>query len=130
MRGAFLVLVACFSSSQSLACGSGENAFDVKKGGEVITSVTAEMGEVHLSRPFGIKFFDCDGIFPVEADLRIDAIMPAHQHGMNYSPQVTRPQKDMISVSGMVFHMPGHWVIELAVLGDTASRYTVDYHLK
>jgi hypothetical protein len=53
---------------------------------------------------------------PADASLlRVDATMPAHQHGMNYRPTV-RPLPDgRWRVDGLLFHMPGAWQLQFDV---------------
>jgi hypothetical protein len=41
--------------------------------------------------------------------LRVDARMPAHQHGMNYKPTVTSSGANRYKAEGLMFHMPGRW---------------------
>ncbi|MCA9243926.1 MAG: FixH family protein [Phycisphaerales bacterium] len=44
-------------------------------------------------------------------ELQVDADMPAHRHGMNTSPKVTRIALGKFRVEGMNLHMAGEWVI-------------------
>src|SRR5688572_15177849 len=41
--------------------------------------------------------------------VEVDARMPAHGHGMNRVPKVTRLPEGTLKAEGMLFHMPGHW---------------------
>jgi hypothetical protein len=41
--------------------------------------------------------------------LRVDAVMPAHRHGMNYRASITPRGDGRFLAQGLVFHMPGHW---------------------
>lgn len=45
--------------------------------------------------------------------LEFDADMPAHKHGMITKPEVTWSEDDGWWVHGMIFHMPGAWVISV-----------------
>lgn len=47
--------------------------------------------------------------------VRIDAHMPEHRHGMNYTPRVVAAGPGQYRSEGFMFHMPGRWefVIEL-----------------
>ncbi|MGI9520989.1 MAG: hypothetical protein ACR2PG_04995 [Hyphomicrobiaceae bacterium] len=61
----------------------------------------------------------------------IEATMPAHRHGMNYRPVVQRRDSEEIEATGLVFHMPGHWQIDLAAYrGDEPMRWALDVHVK
>lgn len=46
---------------------------------------------------------------PVVEGLRIDAIMPAHRHGMNFQPKIVPTGSGLFRAEGMMFHMPGQW---------------------
>ncbi|MEP4194111.1 MAG: hypothetical protein ABJL99_00585 [Aliishimia sp.] len=72
-----------------------------------------------VSEPFDIELQFCGDITTVS----VSAIMPAHQHGMNYFPKIEAREDGVVGVSGMVFHMPGIWQIQVS--SGTAS-YTHD----
>ena len=44
-------------------------------------------------------------------EVRVDADMPAHRHGMNTKAEVFDQGKFAYVVEGMLFHMKGDWVI-------------------
>ncbi len=76
---------------------------------------------LRLSEPFGMELLVCDA-GPVSR-VEVDAHMPAHQHGMNYVPRVRVQADGQYIVSDMVFHMPGHWRVTVAVHGATATHH-------
>lgn len=43
------------------------------------------------------------------AQLRVDADMPAHKHGMNYRTTVKLLAPGRYVAEGLMFHMPGRW---------------------
>lgn len=47
--------------------------------------------------------------------LRVDAVMPAHRHGMNYRPSVKPLGQGLWQVDGLLLHMPGEWEWRLDV---------------
>jgi len=60
--------------------------------------------------------------------LKVDAGMPAHKHGMNYQPRVSRTGPGKFTATGLMFHMPGLWQFIFDV--DTPAgreRIRVDY---
>lgn len=59
---------------------------------------------------------------PAPDDVRIDATMPEHRHGMNYRPEVTRVAPGLYRAQGMLFHMPGRWDLTF----DVVARGRVD----
>jgi len=42
-------------------------------------------------------------------ELRVDAQMPDHKHGMNYKPSLSSPRPGLYRAEGLLFHMPGRW---------------------
>ncbi len=50
---------------------------------------------------------------------RVDATMPAHGHGMNYRSSVATLGNNRFRASGLLLHMPGHWVIAFSIGGET-----------
>ena len=63
--------------------------------------------------------------------VRVDAQMPDHRHGMNYRPTVTVSGSERYRAQGMLFHMPGRWMIEFQVSdGATTDRITAELILK
>ncbi len=43
------------------------------------------------------------------AEVRVDARMPEHRHGMNYRPSVRSAAPGVYRAEGLMFHMPGRW---------------------
>ena len=70
-----------------------------------------------------------------DATLTLDAMMIAHGHGMNYSPEYkVLEQSDSsltVRVEGLVLHMPGNWQwsVEMQAGGDKAT-YTHDFSIQ
>jgi hypothetical protein len=60
-----------------------------------------------------------------EVSLKVDAAMPAHNHGMTTQPHVTRGQGGWFHVDGMMFHMPGHWEIYFDVVEGAVSERAI-----
>ena len=65
---------------------------------------------------------------PVLGRLRVDAVMPAHGHGMNYTPKAVRLETTPVVLRGLVFHMPGVWRL-LFTLRSDLRVYRVTYEL-
>lgn len=81
------------------------------------------------ARPFGLKVEFC-GAADVSG-VEIAAVMPAHQHGMNYTPKVMPLGNGLFEVDGMLFHMPGYWEIQVdAQIGAETVSYTYDVMVK
>ena len=56
--------------------------------------------------------------------LKVDATMPAHQHGMNYAPTIASEGAGRFRASGLLLHMPGRWEFAFDVTAD-GSRETL-----
>lgn len=85
--------------------------------------VEMSLENMQLAQPFSVKIEVCDDI-GIKA-VSVDAIMPAHQHGLNYSPTVVNLGKGVFRVDGLLFHMPGVWEIQVALTHQTGvTRYT------
>ncbi len=125
-----MIRVAVFlmvSASCAWACDEAGTRLVPESDG--VPDVFVVFGDVPLSQPFSLQVTVCD-----QAQingLRVDAIMPAHQHGMNYTTDVTRMGDRAFAVDGMVFHMPGMWQLRVDVdYPDKSVRYTHDVTLK
>ncbi len=70
------------------------------------------MAPVVVSQAFPVTVTVC-GDNAAEAEIVLDATMPAHGHGMNYKPPHTVVAKtgkgQKVMVEGVVLHMPGDW---------------------
>lgn len=63
--------------------------------------------------------------------VEVDARMPAHGHGMNRVPKVSRQPDGSFKAEGMLFHMPGHWELYFDVAeGGSTERAQCDVHLQ
>lgn len=91
--------------------------------GEHFSAVLAPVGKIEVSQPFSVILTLC-GSDAADAKVTIDAIMPAHGHGMNYNPELNLIAKDKTGAryeaKGLVFHMPGEWQWSVDVRHATA----------
>ncbi|MBX2882351.1 MAG: amidohydrolase [Granulosicoccus sp.] len=71
---------------------------------------------ISVSQPFSVLVTLCGDVGD-DLEVILDAAMPAHGHGMNYSPEHTvLEQSDTqmkLQVDGLVLHMPGNWQWQL-----------------
>ncbi|CAD0184697.1 hypothetical protein RUESEDTHA_01579 [Ruegeria sp. THAF57] len=84
--------------------------------------VYVDVREIPLAQPFSILISVCTEATVHE--VRVDAIMPAHQHGLNYLPEVSALDEGMFRVDDLLFHMPGQWKLQADV---DFSRRSVSY---
>lgn len=65
-----------------------------------------ERPAIEVSETFAIDVRAC----PADAELiRVDAVMPAHRHGMNYKPSIEAISPGRWRVRGLLWHMRGAW---------------------
>jgi len=84
-------------------------------------------GAIPDAEPFAIAFAVTrkDGK-PISdgAEVFVDAEMPHHGHGMNFVPVVRRQGGDTFVGEGLLFHMPGRWVLAIDVGEDGVRERT------
>lgn len=81
---------------------------------------------------FVVEFALCakDGAVMPE-NVRVDAHMPEHHHGMNYKTSVTGSGAGNYRAQGLLFHMPGRWEYIFEVrAGGAAERMTTSVVLR
>jgi hypothetical protein len=73
---------------------------------------------VKVGAHFAVDFAVCPraSVQP-PTEVRVDANMPAHRHGMNYRPVVTPKSGELFRAEGLLFHMPGRWDLTFDVVG-------------
>ena len=123
MRGIFIAGLYLFSLPL-LACGFAS--------GERVSPVDTEMLHYRIKSPpltiaqhFSMQFLLCrDGMVVAMEDFRLDALMPAHGHGMNYKASINWLDDGIVEASGMLFHMPGQWRVNVNLTYDGVARQT------
>ncbi|WP_058278370.1 hypothetical protein [Ruegeria atlantica] len=91
--------------------------------------VHVAVDEIRLAQPFSILLTVCDDV--AVSEVRVDAIMPAHQHGLNYAPKITALGDRVFRADNMLFHMPGLWELRVDTnFGGRSISYTSDVVLK
>jgi hypothetical protein len=112
------ILLSAFWTAPALAC-------PLEIGAQAMTAETAapfnayvSLDPIVLSQPFDMRLTLCGSQTEKIGRIEIEAIMPTHQHGMNYAPVVKSVSVGHFSVSGMVLHMPGLWQIQVTVFTD------------
>jgi hypothetical protein len=128
MRRALLLACSLLAGSAALACGEA-----LGSGAQRLDSAQFQLAykptptPIPLGRHFSIDFVLCprDGA-SLPAEVRVDATMPEHKHGMNYRPSVKALALGQFRAEGLMFHMPGRWelVFELRGAGKAPLRLT------
>ncbi len=88
-----------------------------------------DSSKIKLGQPFSFKVELCNNSQKEASKpdrITADAIMPAHQHGMNYTPKISfNEESQYYEISGFLFHMPGEWEITISsYYADNATHYT------
>ena len=92
------------------------------------------VSDINVSEPFSVDVTLCAENIE-DTSIVLDATMPAHGHGMNYTPEVTRLHENdsavHFRVDGMVLHMPGEWQWSVDVnSGDGKQTLTDEFMVK
>lgn len=118
IRSALAVLAL---AQPAWSCGAETGALPMT-GPDGSPVIHAQLPRIILSQPFDVQL--CGAL---DGAVSVDATMPAHQHGMNYEPVVKSLGDGSVEASGLVFHMPGLWRLEVAVRrGDAVQRYRLE----
>lgn len=76
---------------------------------KIISSIVE--GEMGVNSQITLDILLCD--LPDNATvINAEAIMPMHQHGMNYQPNITQISDKIFRAEPYVFHMPGKWQLQ------------------
>ena len=99
--------------------------------GDVALSYKILEDSVSVSQPFSMEIKLCkNGEAITPKRLRVNAIMPAHGHGMNYQPSIQEIDVGHYQVDDFVFHMMGDWAFIIDVFMDNEKpSFTIDYML-
>jgi cytochrome c peroxidase len=62
-----------------------------------------------VSKHFSLDVSACSKSGKPPQTLKVDAHMPEHRHGMNYSPTVKKLGPSTWRAEGLLLHMPGRW---------------------
>lgn len=106
LAGLCLLSLPAFAS----ACPFGNSATEIRNDGVSLEYLS--IGQIMVSEPFALEIcVTRNGMAEPGAELAVEAVMPAHGHGMNYAPEVIELAPGHFAAEGMLFHMPGEWEI-------------------
>lgn len=99
------------AAGAALACGEGLGAARTTvEGGKYTVAYATSPSPVVVGQHFRVDVAVCAKAgAPAARDLRVDATMPEHRHGMNYRPTVRQSSPGRWRAEGLLFHMPGRW---------------------
>ena len=115
-----LGLTATAATSGQAACpappGSAAMAPETSPG-FVAAFLSLQPERLSVGEVFAAEITICGGDASAVEKIQVEAIMPAHRHGMNYLPEITKIEPGRYRADGLLFHMPGKWRIDVAVFG-------------
>ena len=93
----------------------------------VAVRIATNPATISVGRRFRVMVSICEAEDAVVDQFVIDATMPKHRHGMNYVPKVTHDGARTYTASGLFFHMPGLWRVQVTFHTDKErQRFTHD----
>jgi hypothetical protein len=119
---AFALLCAALRASACEPALKGDGVHKAE-GKDFVVAWRAEPSPLRLSEFFAVELATCSksqGALPKQ--VRVDAVMPEHKHGMNYRPTVKVISDGRFRAEGLLLHMPGVWEFRFDVRGTGASE--------
>lgn len=117
-----VLLAVSTGSAAACAIPDGWTAMQVEQDQPATIALKLPPMPVRIGERFSIDILVCAGPQPGTGNIRLDATMPAHKHGMNYKPVIEAVADNIYRGSGMFFHMPGEWQISVDLLADGENR--------
>ena len=120
MKYLFSFILLVFSLN-GLACSQLKQSIEGNNG--VILHYQLPKKSMSVGSFFSMDFDICKDSksLPIQ-DLKINAMMPAHGHGMNYKTEITHLSNYQFKLKNLNFHMPGLWQITLKVITSSSSE--------
>jgi hypothetical protein len=110
MRCALTAILLALSIAAAHACDP------TLPGGTLVESPRFSLGfrtlpdKIAVGRHFSVELAVCPKSgTQLPENLRVDAHMPEHRHGMNYKAEVRSAPEGRYRATGLMFHMPGRW---------------------
>jgi len=131
MKAAVLACGMILGASQVVACPIQSKAGLLVAQGVDAPAAHLSFERLAVSEPlaFVVEVCSADGGTPL--DVAFDASMPAHQHGMNYTVDITKQDETTFLIDNVVFHMPGVWEVQIDVQGpDGAHTFFKELQVK
>jgi len=122
------------SADTNDSCTDQDIANTVLMQGERYKVVLQTEATLEVSKPSTVIAIVCGDVDAI-SDFKLDASMPAHGHGTNYTPSVSRNSvyeaSAKYTVEGVVLHMPGTWQWEVDITDkDGSDSLTQDFLLQ
>ena len=127
--GAFLA--AAVLAMPASACPTPEQGFQRLASDDAEVAYRWDPAELRVGRFFAAEVVACRAPLPEPvSEIRIDATMPAHNHGMNYRPAAAETAPGHYKFTGLMLHMAGTWRLTIdLVQGSKRTRLTHEVKL-
>lgn len=125
----FLVSALSVLSTTVRACDYTEQIYN---NDNVQFFVAKNLDAIRVGEPFTIAacIKDANNQLLAFDDIRFDATMPAHKHGMNYRPSVIQEQAGRFRVENILLHMPGRWQFKFELIqAETKQTIYIDQQI-
>ena len=107
-----LAALLALAAPAALACELPGGPAERLQSGTHTILYRAEPG-LEVGKHFALAVAVC----PPPKEVRVDAWMPDHRHGMNYRPSLKPLGDGRYRAEGLMFHMPGRWEFLFEVRG-------------
>jgi hypothetical protein len=114
-----------FGALPAIACEPGLMGEDVHtlEGSFYTVAWQPVPAALRVSEFFAVAMVACAKSNAAAPDqIRIDAVMPEHKHGMNYRPSVPALGNGRFRAEGLLLHMPGTWEFSFDVRGAAGNE--------
>jgi hypothetical protein len=118
-------------AAQVPACPGADKGFSRAVSPDAEIAYRWQPEKLRVGQFFEIEVIACraPGTSPV-GRIEVDALMPAHNHGMNYRPAAAPVGPGHFRFTGLMFHMPGTWRLTFELIqGDTRTQLAKDIEL-
>ena len=120
---AIFFALTCYGST-AVACADVDALMSSSETG---SDAALSLQNRSVSEPFEGRIWLCD--VQSFSDVKLEAVMPAHNHGLVYDPEITRNEDGSFMVKNLLFHMPGLWQVSFEVEhAEGRDRYVWDIY--
>jgi cytochrome c peroxidase len=121
--GLWLAAALGLSAHPALACTPALEGTRLESRSYVLVF---QVENLSVARHFSAEIAACSKSgAPPPDNLKVDAHMPAHRHGMNYVPTVKRLRPGRWRAAGLMLHMPGEWELVFTLEGERMAHPVV-----
>lgn len=115
LAAGILTLVLALAAVPAAACSPDPYGSALLRGERAVVSLHLDPDPPRVDGFFSIDAIVCDIAGNPARLYYVDAIMPAHGHGMNYRPEIADQGDGRYRITGMLFHMQGAWQLRFDI---------------